>query len=121
MNAHRLPGVYFRPTVFEPTFQKYVKQPCGGAQLHVTDRKTFRPVITGAALIHTLRTMNREKFAWRQPPYEYEHDKLPIDILAGSDVLRQQIEREVPIREIAESWREDEEAFARLRQRFLLY
>jgi uncharacterized protein YbbC (DUF1343 family) len=121
MNAHRLPGVYFRPTVFEPTFQKYVKQPCGGAQLHVTDRKTFRPVITGAALIHTFRTMNREKFAWRQPPYEYEHDKLPIDILAGSDVLRQQIEREVPIREIAESWREDEEAFARLRQRFLLY
>jgi uncharacterized protein YbbC (DUF1343 family) len=121
MNALQLPGVYFRPAVFEPTFQKYAKQPCGGAQVHVTDRRAFRPVITGAALIHTFRRLDPAKFAWRQPPYEYEHDKLPIDILAGSDVLRQQIEREVPVAEIAASWREDEAAFARLRKPFLLY
>jgi uncharacterized protein YbbC (DUF1343 family) len=121
MNAHRLPGVYFRPAVFEPTFQKYAKQPCGGAQLHVTDRHAFRPVLTGAALIHTFRKMDPQRFAWRQPPYEYEHDKLPIDILAGSDVLRQQIEREVPIPDIAASWRDDEQAFARLREKYLLY
>jgi len=121
MNTHRLPGVYFRPAVFEPTFQKYAKQPCGGAQLHLTDRHAFRPVITGAALIHTFRKLDPQKFAWRQPPYEYEHDKLPIDILAGSDVLRQQIEREVPIPDIAASWRDDEQAFTRLRQKFLLY
>jgi uncharacterized protein YbbC (DUF1343 family) len=121
MNAHRLPGVYFRPAVFEPTFQKYAKQSCGGAQLHVTDRHAFRPVITGAALIHTFRKLDPQKFAWRQPPYEYEHDKLPIDILAGSDVLRQQIEREVPIPDIAASWGDDEQAFTRLRQKFLLY
>jgi uncharacterized protein YbbC (DUF1343 family) len=87
----------------------------------VTDRRAFRPVITGAALIHTFRRLDPAKFAWRQPPYEYEHDKLPIDILAGSDVLRQQIEREVPIPEIAASWREDEDAFARLRKPFLMY
>lgn len=121
MNAHQLPGVYFRPAVFEPTFQKYVRQTCGGAQLHVIDRHAFRPVITGAALIQTFRTASREKFAWRQPPYEYEHDKMPIDILAGSDVLRRQIEQDVPIRDIADGWREDEETFLQLRQRFLLY
>jgi uncharacterized protein YbbC (DUF1343 family) len=121
MNALELPGVYFRPAVFEPTFQKYAKLACAGAQLHVTDREAFRPVITGAALIHAFRRMDPQKFAWRQPPYEYEHDKLPIDILAGSDVLRLQIEREMPIGDIAESWREDEQAFARLRERFLLY
>jgi uncharacterized protein YbbC (DUF1343 family) len=121
MNAHRLPGVHFRPAVFEPTFQKYAKQACGGAQLHVTDRRAFRPVITGAALIHTFRKMDPGRFAWRQPPYEYEHDKLPIDILAGSDRLRQQIERDVPIPEIAASWKDDEQAFERLRQKYLLY
>ena len=121
MNAHGLPGVYFRPAVFEPTFQKHAKQACGGCQIHVTDRHAFRPVLTGVALIHTFRTLDPRKFAWRQPPYEYEHDKLPIDILAGSDVLRQQIEREVPIGEIAESWKRDEQAFARLREPFLLY
>ena len=121
MNAHALPGVFFRPAVFEPTFQKYAKQACGGAQLHVTDRRAFRPVLTGAALIHTFRKLDPQRFAWRQPPYEYEHDKLPIDILAGSDVLRLQIEREAPLREIADSWRQDEDAFKRLRQTFLLY
>jgi uncharacterized protein YbbC (DUF1343 family) len=121
MNAHGLPGVYFRPAVFEPTFQKYAKEPCGGCQVHVTERQAFRPVLTGAALIQTFRNMNPEKFAWRQPPYEYEHDKLPIDILAGSGVLRQQIEANVPIRDIGESWRRDEEMFTALRQRFLLY
>jgi uncharacterized protein YbbC (DUF1343 family) len=121
MNAHHLPGVHFRPAVFEPTFQKYAKQACGGCQLHVTDRQAFRPVITGAALIQTFRRMDPAKFAWRQPPYEYELEKLPIDILAGSDVLRRQIESDLPLKEIAASWQEDEEAFGRLRRPFLLY
>jgi uncharacterized protein YbbC (DUF1343 family) len=121
MNAHELPGVFFRPAVFEPTFQKHAKQTCGGCQLHVTDRYEFKPVLTGAALIREFRKMNPGKFAWRQPPYEYEHDKLPIDILAGSDLLRTQIEREAPLREIADSWRDDEQAFARVRESYLLY
>jgi uncharacterized protein YbbC (DUF1343 family) len=90
-------------------------------QLHVTDRQAFRPVITGAALIQTFRRMDPAKFAWRQPPYEYELEKLPIDILAGSDVLRRQIESDLPLKEIAASWQEDEEAFGRLRRPFLLY
>ena len=51
MNALDLPGVYFRPAVFEPTFQKHAQRACGGCQIHVTDRLTFRPVITGVALI----------------------------------------------------------------------
>ena len=121
MNAHQLPGVYFRPAVFEPTFQKFAKQPCGGCQLHVTDRHAFKPVLTGAALIREFHRFNPSKFAWRQPPYEYEKEKLPIDILAGSDLLRRQVEGEAPIAEIAESWREDEAAFERLRRPYLLY
>ena len=65
-------------------------------------------MLTGVALIQMFRRFDPAQFAWRQPPYEYEHDKLPIDILAGSDVLRQQIESDVPLDEIAESWRDDE-------------
>jgi uncharacterized protein YbbC (DUF1343 family) len=61
------------------------------------------------------------KFAWRQPPYEYEHDKLPIDILAGSSTLREQIESGVAPKDIAHSWRDDEAAFRKARQKFLLY
>jgi uncharacterized protein YbbC (DUF1343 family) len=121
MNAHGLPGVFFRPAVFEPTFQKHAQQTCGGCQIHVRDRRAFKPVLTGAALIWQFRTMNPQRFAWRQPPYEYEHEKLPIDILAGSDRLRMQIESATPLQTIADSWREDEHAFARLSRPFYLY
>ena len=69
MNALGLPGAFFRPAVFEPTFQKHAKQSCGGCQIHVTDRVAFKPVLTGAALIQMFWTQNPRKFAWRQPPY----------------------------------------------------
>jgi uncharacterized protein YbbC (DUF1343 family) len=121
MNAHELPGAYFRPAVFEPTFQKHAKQPCGGCQIHVLDRRAFLPVLTGVALITTFRQLDPSRFAWRQPPYEYEHEKLPIDILAGSDALRTQIESDVPLLEIAASWRDDEGAFEAERAPYLLY
>jgi len=121
MNALGLAGVHFRPAVFEPTFQKHARQSCGGCQIHVTDRRSFRPVLAGVALAGMFRRTNPSTFAWRQPPYEYEHDKMPIDILAGSDVLRRQIEADVPAADIAASWREDEEAFRKLRAPYLLY
>jgi uncharacterized protein YbbC (DUF1343 family) len=121
MNALGLPGVHFRPTYFEPTFQKHARQTCGGVQLHVTDRATFRPVVTTAALLREFRAADPEKFAWRQPPYEYEHDKMPIDILSGSSELRTQIDAGLDHRAIAESWEADHATFRRDREPFLLY
>ena len=121
MNDLGLPGAFFRPAVFEPTFQKHAKTTCGGCQIHVTDRTSFRPVLTGAALLYQFRRLDPVKFAWRQPPYEYEHDKLPIDILAGSSALREQVEGGVAPKDIATSWRDDEDAFRKAREPFLLY
>jgi uncharacterized protein YbbC (DUF1343 family) len=121
MNGRNLPGVHFRPAVFEPTFQKHAKSPCGGCQLHVTDRRTFRPCAAAAALISEFRRQDPDRFEWRQPPYEYEHDKLPIDILAGSPDLRMQVENDAPLEAIVDSWREETSAFQDLRQSFLLY
>src|SRR5688572_1511241 len=121
MNALHLPGAVFRPAVFEPTFQKHAKQPCGGCQIHVTDREAFKPVLTGAALIQMFRRFDPQNFAWRQPPYEYEHEKLPIDILAGSDSLRRQIESDLQPQSIADSWRDEEEEFRDRRREYLLY
>jgi uncharacterized protein YbbC (DUF1343 family) len=121
MNALHLKGVYFRPAVFEPTFQKHAKQACAGCQIHVTDRRTFRPVLVGVALIAMFHAVDSERFAWRQPPYEYEHDKMPIDILAGSEELRRQIEAGMDAQAIAASWQQDEDSFKRLREPFLIY
>ncbi|MEI6667783.1 MAG: DUF1343 domain-containing protein [Acidobacteriota bacterium] len=121
MNAMDLPGARFRPAVFEPTFQKHARNTCGGCQTHVVDKDRFRPVLTGVALLTAFYRSDPGRFAWRQPPYEYEPDKMPIDILAGSSRLRQQIESGVDPREIAASWESDVAAFSRIRANYLLY
>jgi uncharacterized protein YbbC (DUF1343 family) len=121
MNARELPGVRFRPAVFEPTFQKHAGRTCGGCQIHVRDREAFHPVKTGVALIDQFHRSAPDSFGWRPPPYEYERDKQPIDILAGSDSLRRQVEASIPVDDIADSWRESERSFETLRRPFLLY
>jgi len=121
MNALALPGVRFRPAVIEPTFHKHAQTSCGGCQIHVFDRAAFRPVEAGVALIAAFRAADPDRFRWRDPPYEYEDTLLPIDILAGSSELREQIEGGVPAREIARSWEPAVATFATLRERYLLY
>jgi uncharacterized protein YbbC (DUF1343 family) len=121
MNAQNLPGVYFRPVVFEPTFQKHARTTCGGCQIHVLDRTAFKPVLTGVALIEAIRAAAPSQFSWRKPPYEYEHEKEPIDILAGSPALRESIDAGATADDIAAEWRRDVETFMKLRQSFLLY
>jgi uncharacterized protein YbbC (DUF1343 family) len=121
MNATGLDGVYFRPAIFEPTFQKHARATCGGIQIHVTGTDAFAPVATGVALLRECYGLAPTHFKWRDPPYEYEHDKMPIDILAGSTALRQQIEQQVALRDVAASWRPGEASFAGLRRPYLLY
>ena len=120
MNLRDLAGVHFRPVFFEPTFQKHAKETCGGCQLHVLDRRVFEPVRTAVEMLDEFRLEEPAKFAWRDPPYEYEHEKMPIDILYGSTRLREAIEsgRIVPLLELA---KRDEERFRETREPFLLY
>jgi uncharacterized protein YbbC (DUF1343 family) len=121
LDAKRLPGVVFRPAFFEPTFHKHARTGCGGCQIHVTDRTSFEPVRASVELIVELRRQSPERFAWRDPPYEYEAVKPPIDILYGSDKLRTAVDSGSGADDIRAAWKADEEAFARLREPFLLY
>jgi uncharacterized protein YbbC (DUF1343 family) len=121
MNARGLPGVHFRPVFFEPTFHKHARQTCGGCQPHVTDRATFEPVRTAVELMAEFRRQDPGHFAWRQPPYEYEHEKQPIDVLYGSDQLRTTIDRDGDVAALVRSWEPEEEGFRKLRQPFLMY
>ena len=121
LNARRLDGAFFRPAVFEPTFQKHARTPCGGCQIHVLDRASFSPCTSAAALLLECYRTDPARFEWRQPPYEYETTKMPIDILAGSSALRQQIEGQVPLEDIIESWESGVAAFEDTRAPFLMY
>ena len=121
LNKQRLPGVQFREVNFEPTFQKHAGSMCGGVQVHVLDREAFEPVLTGVAILWTIRALYPESFAWRRPPYEYESIKMPIDVLWGGDSIRLQIEGGMSLDEIRGSWQSDVSKFRAARERYLLY
>jgi len=122
LNGRRLPGVLFRPLFFEPTFQKHAGKICGGTQIHITDRKKFRPFKTGVAVLNTVRELYPEEPIWKNPPYEYETEKMPIDILAGTDRLRNLIEAGEPLDRMEEWWQAECTAFSRqIRKSYLIY
>jgi uncharacterized protein YbbC (DUF1343 family) len=86
LNALRLPGVFFRENYFQPIFHKFAGELCSGGQIHVIDRNTFHPFQTGVEIIRALRKLYPEQFAWKQPPYEYEFKRLPIEVLLGGPI-----------------------------------
>ncbi len=121
LNRDKLPGVGFRASRFEPTFHKFQGQACGGVQIHVTDRGAFEPFLTTLALIQRTYDLYNPSFAWRPPPYEYEVEKLPFDILCGTDAIRKVIENGIPVATLRKDWKADCALFARERKPFLLY
>lgn len=116
-----LPGIVFRQTFFQPTFQKFARITCGGVQMHVTNRETFKPVITGIAMIKTAYDLYTDQFEWKRDAYEYEFGKNPFDVVCGTDKIRKAIESGVGLREIEDSWAAGLNEFAAIRKEFLLY
>jgi uncharacterized protein YbbC (DUF1343 family) len=86
LNNSKLPGIFFREAYFQPTFHKFAGQLCAGAQLHVVNRNSFRPFATGVEIIKRIRKLSGDQFQWKQPPYEYEWKRLPIEILIGGPI-----------------------------------
>ncbi|MEJ2245633.1 MAG: DUF1343 domain-containing protein [Acidobacteriota bacterium] len=121
LNKIGLPGVYFRPAFFQPTFNKWAGKVCGGVQVHVRDREIFEPYLTGIAAVSAAHSLYPEFFEWRDPPYEYEFEKMPIEIICGSRKIPDMIEHRVPQDQIRQSWQKDIDDFIRLRKPHLLY
>jgi uncharacterized protein YbbC (DUF1343 family) len=121
LEREKLPGVRFRPLFFEPVAQKHAGLLCSGVQVHVTDRRVFPAYLTYLLLIAHARAQNKQRFAWRDPPYEYEFLKRPIDILCGTDRIRLALEAGVSPKKLAPEWAKDVVAFKRRRARHLLY
>ncbi|MCX5889256.1 MAG: DUF1343 domain-containing protein [Deltaproteobacteria bacterium] len=116
-----LPGVFLREAHFEPTFHKWAGELCRGFQLHVTDRASFKPYFATLALLAAMRELYPGQFAWRQPPYEYETERLPIDLLTGDAGIRLGLEQGRSAAELEDSWQEDLSGFLEARREFLLY
>jgi uncharacterized protein YbbC (DUF1343 family) len=117
----RGPGYILREVAFQPTFHKYAGEVVRGFQLHPTDAAVFRPVATAVALLAAVRRAHPDRFAWSDPPYEYEYDRPPIDLIAGTDAVRLAIDGGTEAKLIAASWAAEEETFRTARRPFLLY
>jgi uncharacterized protein YbbC (DUF1343 family) len=116
-----LPGVRFRPLFFEPTFHKWHGRRCGGLQIHVMDPASYRPYVTTLWILHQIREEWGEELAWRPPPYEFETERLPVDLLLGDRSVRAGLEHGVPPDELEAKWKPPLEAWMERREAVLVY
>jgi uncharacterized protein YbbC (DUF1343 family) len=114
-------GFRLREVAFEPTFQKFTGETVRGFQIHVSDRRGYRPVRTTVAILSAVRRVHPDRILWRDPPYEYETGKLPIDLIAGTDRLRRDIDAGRDLAEIEEGWGPGLARFREASAPFLLY
>ncbi len=116
-----LPGCYLRSIVFEPTSGKWAGQSCTGFQVHVTDPQSFMPYRTSLALLQANMLLYPTHFQYKKPPYEYEFERLPMDLILGDQQVRRDLEEGRPIMDIEEGWQEDLDCFAQKRGKYILY
>ena len=121
-----LDGCRLRECWFEPTFHKYAGQLCSGVQIHTDDpaynHEAFRPWRLQALAFKALRTEFPDYPLWRNFPYEYEVDRLAIDVINGSSLLREWVDDAQALPEDLESiTHSDEKSWEEQRLAFLLY
>jgi len=117
----KLPGAILRPAVFEPTSNKWQATPCKGFQIHVTDPVQFKPYATTLQLLRAVISNHAEQFEWKPPPYEYEYERMPIDLIIGDRSIRERLERLDPIEKIESDWQQELNRFKEIRRDFFLY
>ena len=116
-----VPGIILREVLFEPTANKWQAQACKGFQIHVTDPNEFRPYQTSLHLLQAVILHHRRAFKWKQPPYEYETQRLPIDLIIGDRSIRERLENLESIDQIIESWQPKLNEFKNISRGFYLY
>ncbi|HYD58618.1 MAG TPA: DUF1343 domain-containing protein [Burkholderiales bacterium] len=121
-----LHGCGLRECWFEPTFHKHAGKLCGGLQIHVDDRgylhERFRPWRLVALAFKALRRLRPDYALWRDFPYEYEHDRLAIDLINGGPLLREWVDdAHATPADLERMAKADEESWRAEREPFLLY
>ncbi len=116
-----LAGCRFRPVYFVPSSSKHAGETCSGVQIHVLDRKTFRPVRTGVHILAAIYDLYPDHFEWIGPAEQASTGRLHIDLLAGTDELRRTLDAGGDIDSLLCTWDGEAARFARERERFLLY
>lgn len=116
LNAYGLPGVYFRPQYFTPTFSKYKDELCGGVFVHITDRDKFDTIKTSWTMLHHIRTTYSEHFKISKPyvegrPTLFHFEAGSDDVIVPNQTLEEQLKH----------LEENQKEFKEIRKPYLLY
>jgi uncharacterized protein YbbC (DUF1343 family) len=121
MGGRDVGGAILRPLEFEPTSNKWQGQLCRGFQIHLTDGRLYRPYRTSLRLLQAIIHCHADRFAWKSPPYEYEYERMPIDLILGDNRVRERLAAQEPIAALEAEWQSELDRFSALRDNYLLY
>ncbi len=116
LNSYNLPGVYFRPQWFTPTFSKYANELCGGVYVHITDRKIFEAVKTSWTMLYHIRTKYSDHFEINKPYVEGKPGLFQYE--AGEDTV---INNSSPLEEQLKTLEKDTKEFKEISKKYYIY
>lgn len=100
LKSLKLKGVGFVPVFFKPEFSKYSGVVCQGVLVVPDNRNDFRSFEVYYEILRLIISEYPTQFAWNPPPYEFELERLPIDVICGSGFIRESLEADVPFESI---------------------
>jgi len=114
-------GCYLQEYYFRPTFNKWKNERCGGFMIHVIDPIAYRPYRTSLALLTIIKETYGDEFTWRKPPYEYDFERFPIDLILGDASIRLALEEGKESKELIADYIQELEGFLEFRRPYLIY
>ena len=112
LKARNIEGCTFRSHDFIPTFHKFSGELCYGLQIHITDIDRFKPVATALEVFDAIiRTTEPGSLKFKLPPYEYEYNLIPFDILSGDSGMRESLLAGNSLKVEKERWAHEIEEF----------
>lgn len=114
-------GAWFRPVWFQPTSGKWQDQVCKGFHIHVTDKNVFSPYAASLLALQLIIRFHPDAFAYKLPPYEYEYERLPMDLIIGDTHIRERITALEDLKYLEDFWQNDLSAFTARASRYYLY
>ena len=122
LDNRKIPGCAFRIHNFIPTFNKFSNVYCNGIQIHITKTEIFYPVRTAIEIFDAIIETSAEgSLVFNKPPYEYEYELMPFDILSGDEAMRITLEQRNPVENEIERWKYETEIFREEFKQFSAY
>ncbi len=121
LNAMHLPGVYFRPVDFRPAFNKFAGEICGGVFIHVLERSSFRPFLTGVAVMKAAMELYGECVQFTRGVYEFNDAHPAFDLLCGTNRISEALVLGRSLEEIQSLWQDDERQWDAARKEWWMY